>query len=420
VVGEGATAAQADIGDFILRATGPGDWGRRVWFALRPDPTGFRIRAAYFGAGQEAYDPWDPANDGKLPRPQFQEEHDDLVADEGSNDYFERRLAQVDPGVLFTLSRKPDVKPGTRPAAYAGPLKNRGDAGQPLAPADFVGTPTAARPEAQGLAALEAHEYREVSLVYAPDADLATQQNVIAHCERQKFRFAVIDAPRGVRDPTTLDPRATIADSSYTAFYYPWLWVTDPTGQKRLVPPGGRVLGVYARNDIERGVAKAPANEVVRGVLDVEFPVTDHVQDAINPLAVNTIREFPGRGIRVWGARTLTSNALWKYVSVRRLFIYLEHSIYLGTQWVVFEPNDEPLWAQVRDTIRLFLRRVWLDGALMGSKEEQAFFVTCDRTTMTQDDIDNGRLICVIGVAPIRPAEFVIFRISQIAARSQC
>ena len=158
---------------------------------------------------------------------------------------------------------------------------------------------------------------------------------------------------------------------------------------------------------------KAPANEVLSGVVDLEYAVTAARQEALNAAGVNTIRKFPGRGIRVWGARTLSSDSEWKYVNVRRLFAFLERSIYEGTRWVVFEPNDERLWARVRDTIRLFLRAQWRAGALMGRTEDQAFFVACDRSTMTEDDLLSGRLICEIGVAPLRPAEFVIFRIGQ-------
>jgi uncharacterized protein len=157
----------------------------------------------------------------------------------------------------------------------------------------------------------------------------------------------------------------------------------------------------------------------VRGVLDLEFDINDRVQDVLNPRGVNVIRRFPGRGIRIWGARTLTSNALWKYISVRRLFIFLERSIYEGTQWVVFEPNDPRLWARVTDTIRLFLRGQWRLGALHGRTEDQAFFITCDERVMSQDDILNGRLICEIGIAPVRPAEFVVFRIFQHTAEAQ-
>jgi phage tail sheath protein FI len=152
---------------------------------------------------------------------------------------------------------------------------------------------------------------------------------------------------------------------------------------------------------------------VVKGAVGIEFTITKGVQNILNPRGVNCLRVFPGRGILVWGARTLSINRLWQYIAIRRLFNYIEESIKRGTQWVVFEPNDEKLWARVRATITQFLTRVWKDGALMGTKPEEAFFVKCDRTTMTQDDIDNGRLICTIGIAPVKPAEFVIFRIVQ-------
>jgi len=179
------------------------------------------------------------------------------------------------------------------------------------------------------------------------------------------------------------------------------------------MPPGGYVTGVYSRSDTERGVHKAPANEVVFGASDLEFQIMKGEQDVLNPKGVNVIRAFPGRGIRIWGARTLSSNTLWKYINVRRLFIYIEASIEKGTQWVVFEPNDYRLWSRVKITITQFLTGVWRSGALMGTTPEEAFFVKCDRSTMTQDDIDNGRLICIIGIAPVKPAEFVIFRIAQ-------
>jgi phage tail sheath protein FI len=153
----------------------------------------------------------------------------------------------------------------------------------------------------------------------------------------------------------------------------------------------------------------------------LEFKITKGEHDILNPRGINVIRDFriAGRGTRVWGARTISSDAEWKYVNVRRLFIFVEESIDEGTQWVVFEPNDEPLWARVRRSITNFLTRVHASGALMGQTPEEAFFVKCDRTTMTQDDIDNGRLICYIGIAPVKPAEFVIFRISQKTIEAQ-
>jgi phage tail sheath protein FI len=182
-------------------------------------------------------------------------------------------------------------------------------------------------------------------------------------------------------------------------------------------------MGIYARTDIERGVHKAPANEVIRGIRDLEFKLTKEEQGILNPININVLRNFRDnyRGLRVWGARTLSSDPDWKYVNVRRLFNFIEHSIDRGTQWAVFEPNDEPTWARLRRTVTAFLRTVWRNGALQGRTPEEAFFVKCGlyEDTMTQDDIDNGRLIMLIGLAPVKPAEFVIFRIGQWAAGSE-
>ena len=281
--------------------------------------------------------------------------------------------------------------------------------------ADYDRTDTNEPGKRKGLSGLS--EIDEISIVYAPDAQAVNGlvNSLITHCEQLKDRFAVIDCSQGTADVSSLNPRSS-CDTKYAAFYYPWIKVVDSqTGLLRLIPPGGHVTGIYARSDTERGVHKAPANETVRGVIDLEFHITKGEQDILNPRGVNCIRAFPGRGIRLWGARTLSSDPLWKYVNIRRLFLFLEESIDEGTQWVVFEPNNEKLWARVKRTITEFLTRVWRDGALMGSKPEDAFFVKVDRTTMTQDDIDNGRLICLIGVAPVKPAEFVIFRIAQYA-----
>jgi hypothetical protein len=188
------------------------------------------------------------------------------------------------------------------------------------------------------------------------------------------------------------------------------------------VPPSGLLAGIYADTDVNRGVHKAPANVVIRGINLVgglAADITKREQDVLNPVGINALRFFPGLGERVWGARTLSSDTNWKYINVRRLFIYVEKSIFNGTQWVVFEPNNEQLWALVRQSITAFLTTVWQTGALAGTTQDQAFFVRCDRTTMSQDDLDNGRLICIIGLAPVYPAEFVIFRFEQKTAGSQ-
>ena len=267
--------------------------------------------------------------------------------------------------------------------------------------------------EVQGLAALSDVAYRDIAVVAVPGAPSDVVRAVVQHCEATRHRFVIVDAPSGL--PLGFDPRSAIADSSYAALYTPWLIVADlvDSRQRRTVPPSGHVAGIYARTDSERGVHKAPANEVVQGVLGVTDAIDDHDQDALNPLGINALRNFPGRGLVVWGARTLSSDPQWKYVNVRRLCIYLERSIDEGTRWVVFEPNSEDVWKRVATLVQDFLYKVWRSGALQGSVPEQAFFVRCDRSTMTQSDVDNGRLICEIGVAPVRPAEFVIIRIGQ-------
>lgn len=258
-----------------------------------------------------------------------------------------------------------------------------------------------------------------ISIVCTPDEvtiDSLTGE-VIDHCDGLKDRFAVISTKDALLPGKVEKPNK---DSKYAALYYPWICITDPlSGTPKLIPPCGHVAGVYARVDVERGVHKAPANEVIRGAIGLERNISSEDQSSLNPKGINCIRSFPGRGIRIWGARTISSDPSWKYVNVRRLFIYLEKSIEAATQWAVFEPNDEKLWARMRQTVNQFLTTVWRSGALMGTTSEEAFFVKCDRTTMTQDDIDNGRMIMMIGVAPVKPAEFVIFRIAQVAKGSE-
>jgi len=247
------------------------------------------------------------------------------------------------------------------------------------------------------------------------------EQALLGHVERRRaYQIAVLDTPPKTDLTGARSARSRI-DSTKAALYYPWVVVTNPlarTGDARIpseitLPPSGFVCGIYARNDIERGVYKAPANEIVRGALRFEADINFAQQEVLNPIGINCLRFFPGRGYRVWGARTVSSDPEWKYVNIRRYFNYLESSIDRSTQWVVFEPNGERLWSNIRETIAAFLFNEWRSGALLGSQPEQAFFVRCDRSTMTQNDLDNGRLICLIGVAAIKPAEFVIFRIGQ-------
>jgi phage tail sheath protein FI len=270
----------------------------------------------------------------------------------------------------------------------------------------------------------------EISMVAAPGFSFAYNDNqaradsivqtLIEHCEiRMKYRIALIDSPDDFIVSEVRTFRGKF-DSSYAALYYPWLKIIDPLDpdarREIVVPPSGYVAGICARSDVAHGVSKAPANEVPLGAIDLELTLNKAQQDVLNPLGINCFRFFPDRGIRLWGARMASSDPDWKYTSTRRYFNYCEHSIDKGTQWVVFEKNDEVTWANVRQTVWDFLYNEWKNDALMGTKPEQAFFVRCDRSTMTQNDLDNGRLICLIGIAVIKPAEFVIFRIGQFTA----
>ncbi len=263
----------------------------------------------------------------------------------------------------------------------------------------------------------------DISIVAAPGSTWKASERVddvaaiinllIAHAELMRYRIAIIDPPEGQKIADVRKLKAKL-DSKYAALYYPWVTVFDGiTRQPLNLPPSGFVAGIYARNDTERAVYKAPANEVVRGAIGFEALINTAQQEVLNPEGINCFRFFEGRGLRLWGARTISSDPEWKYVNLRRYFAYLERSIDKGTQWAVFEPNGEALWANVRATIRDFLVNEWASGALLGDKPEKAFFVRCDRSTMTQNDLDNGRLVCLVGVAPLRPAEFVIFRIGQ-------
>jgi phage tail sheath protein FI len=279
---------------------------------------------------------------------------------------------------------------------------------------DFVGIDGGSG-KRTGIQALE--DIDEIALCVVPGMWAETVQTaLIDQCELLRYRFAILDPPdgesidgiRAVREPF---------DTKFAALYYPWIRVRDPLLDQSVdLAPSGHIAGIYARVDNDRGVYKAPANEVIQGIDligGLAQDVNKREQDLLNPNGINALRFFTNRGQRVWGARTLSSNAAWKYINVKRLFIFVEHSLDKGTQWVVFEPNDENTWARVRQSITNFLTTVWIQGALQGAKPEEAFFVKVDLTTMTQDDIDNGRMIILIGIAPVKPAEFVIIRIQQ-------
>jgi hypothetical protein len=279
-----------------------------------------------------------------------------------------------------------------------------------------------------GFAGLEAID--EITMLSVPDLMAArdrgllddegvraVQAAMITHCELMHDRVAILDTPAGLNAQQVKNWRAEANyDSKYAALYWPWIKVMDPlSGSPAFVPPSGHLAGIWARNDATRGVHKAPANEVVRGAIALETNLTKGEHDQLNPDGINCIRSFPGQGIRVWGARTLSSDPEWRYLNVRRLFNYIEKSILNGTNWVVFEPNDPKLWDSVKRTITMFLRRVWRDGALFGQTPAQAFFVKCDAENNPPENRDAGMLTVEIGVAPVKPAEFVIFRLSQFA-----
>ncbi|AII10343.1 phage tail sheath family protein [Rhodococcus opacus] len=283
---------------------------------------------------------------------------------------------------------------------------------------DYVGDVA----ERSGFSGLEAID--EITMVCVPDLltayqrgaiDLDTVESVqkamIAHCELMGDRMAILDPPPGLNAQQIKEWRTDKAnyDSKYATLYWPWV----STGGGTFLPPSGFIAGIWGRNDDTRGVHKAPANEVVRGVVSLQTQITRKEHDLLNPVGINCIRSFPGRGIRVWGARTLSSDPAWRYLNIRRLFNYLEESILNGTDWVVFEPNDQALWAKLRRTIAAYLVNEWRRGALFGLTPDDAFYVKCDEETNPSEGIDAGEVVCQIGVAPVKPAEFVIFRLSQ-------
>ena len=304
-------------------------------------------------------------------------------------------------------------------------LKNGSD-GHPPQAADYGGEVDELKGSC-GFAALESIE--DISIVMAPAASAQApkadlddlHKGVIAamqkHCNKMRYRIGVVDSREDMSIAEVRDLRNNF-DDSRLALYYPWVVAVDPEGSSSgrntiTLPPAGFISGVYARTDVTRGVHKAPANEPMFGALRFAQDINSFQQELLNPDGINCLRSFPGRGHRVWGGRTLSSDPEWKYVNVRRYFAYLERSIEKGTQWAVFEPNGEALWVNIRTTIEEFLYNEWRNGRLLGEKPDNAYFVRCDRSTMTQNDLDNGRLVSLIGVAPLKPAEFVIFRIGQ-------
>ena len=267
----------------------------------------------------------------------------------------------------------------------------------------------------------------EVAIVAAPGFTKAEDyEALLSHCEKMGDRVAILDAPLEIEELDNLTKiakpsdakagaRARQSDRGYGAFYFPWIKVSDPlNGELIEIPPSGHMAGVYARTDATRGVHKAPANDNIRGALDTTYAVTDSEQSILNPAGVNCIRFFQTEGVRIWGARTLAPEASdWRYLNVRRLFNMVEESIVKSTRWVVFEPNDDSLWKGIVRDVSAFLKILWMDGALMGSSPEEAFYVKCDEETNPPEMINSGIVVTEIGIAPVKPAEFVVFKIGQ-------
>ncbi len=417
-----AVPAEKDFGNMSVMASGPGTWGNRIAILIQPpglqvagptQPPIFKLTIGYFQ--DSSLDPTklvDSTTDPKNPRfalqPTQVEVFDNLTDVPSSSAFYERQVNNM--SNLVTLTRKAS---GALPAPVDSKALTEGTDGEAtsLSLGDFLGDlddPT----KATGLAGLASID--EISIMCCPDEDVSAPgiaNALVSQCENMKDRFAILQAPLAAERPATHFPSV---NSKYAAYYFPWLNITNPvTGQSMQIPPGGHMAGIYARSDSNRGVHKDPANEPIRGIDSLQLQINNQQQAILNPRGVNVLRYFKGAGNLVWGGRTTATDPDWKYINVRRLFIFTEKSIERGTQWVVFEPNDEPLWARVRRSVGDFLTRLWMDGMLQGATKEQAYFVRCDRTTMTQADIDNGRLICLIGIAPVKPAEFVIFRIGQ-------
>jgi hypothetical protein len=423
-------------------ATSEGVWGNNI--RVKAEPPGF--------------DPADPNNQGKkfklkvfYKAPSAADEmlvetFDQLSMNEfiagtalPNPNHVERRINNI--SKYITVDDVTDVTSKIDPpftgAAASSPLTGGSDglplgssATQNLVPNDLIGAASTATTPASGLYTFDTVD--DINIAAIPDlVNPAFQESdarnaAIAgftYCENRKDCFFVADTPSGKTPQSALaykrgtSPSGNAFNSKYGALYYPWIYVTDPlTGKPKLFPPSGAVIGSYSASDVRRGVHKAPAgieDGYLNVAVDIERVVTAGEQDTLNPEGVNVIRKFPGMGVLIWGARTVSADSEWKYVNVRRLFLFLEESIQKGTQWVVFEPNDSVLWKKITRDVSAFLRIQWLEGKLVGDKPEKAFFVKCDAETNPPDSVDLGRVITVIGIAPSKPAEFVIFRIQQ-------
>ena len=439
VVNKAAVPATKSLGNLTVFAIGRGLWGNNVFLRVQQATkatkgvakaaTWIRLQIIYFTDKPQGdiVDPFDftQLQNPNRVEPDAIEDYDNLSPEPGSSNYLITTINLASQLVQIADPPAGQTPTGITPGTTFEPLT--GGTEPALAVTDYAGNvqpipnfpPTMFNP-GWGMAAME--QVRDVSLLMIPDQvnDDNLTELIFEQCERNKDRFGIFSVAQTF-DPNGTDPRPS-RDTTYGAQYYPWIWIYDPfSNDQQLIPPTGHMAGIIANTDLTLGVHKPPANAVVVGARDLQRPVSKLDSAALNPVGINCIRDFrpDGRGIRLWGARTMSSDPDWKYINVRRLFLFIEKSIDQGTQWVVFEANSDPTWARVVRTITSFLVDVWRSGALMGTTQDQAFFVRCDRTTMTDDDINNGRLICYIGIAPVKPAEFVIFRIGQMTADAQ-
>ena len=431
-----ATAATAPGGAapatpaMTVSAAGPGATGKQIAFLIS-DPglsaskgTLFKLTIYYWSSASDASTAIKSFNGGGslTPAPTQTEVFDNLSASPNSSTYY---VGTVNGGSdLVTVAVATPGRPASNTTLVQ--LTTGGDEGSTLALTDFEGNdfdPNNPLTTPTGLKALNAVD--DISLLCSPDeyypgvTGIATGQ-LQATCENMKDRFAILQsAPPTARGPSLQNVQPSV-NSNYTAFYYPWLNIIDPTNNvTTLIPSGGHIAGIYARSDNDENVAKDPANEAILGIDSLQLPINNELQAQLNPIGVNCLRYFKGQGNLVWGGRTTSADPDWQYINVRRLFIFVEKSIQRGTQWVVFQNNDPTTWARSGPQQRVtFLTGLWMQDMLMGATKEQAFFVRCDNTTMTQTDIDSGRLIVLVGIAPVYPAEFVIFRIGQWAGGS--
>ena len=407
LAGPGDKPATALLDGLEMQAKGPGTWAHAYQLVATPqadDPERFRLDIVDEATGA------------------IVESHADLAL--GTTD---ARCAEkvLDASHILKVTKADETRPVTaKTIALAG-----GQDGEPLAPGDAeFGTALFGDGVTSGVHALKKVDL--YNLLNVPGYTDAAKLAELAKMCRDKRAFLLVDSdkdtePGGPRMTGGPDPRLTGEDGVNAAYYYPWLMMPDPkqAGSPRAFPPGGAVAGLFARTDATRGVWKAPAgtDATLNGVIDVTVPTTERESGVLNPLAVNCIRRFPGKGILVWGARTLRGRdeaaSEWKYVPVRRTALFIEESLFRGLQWVVFEPNDEPLWAQIRLNVGAFMHGLFRQGAFQGTSPRDAYFVKCDRETTTQNDINLGIVNIIVGFAPLKPAEFVIIKIRQLAGQ---